>query len=218
MPRLRQVPRAEAAPEVLRFYDALFPGRDPVAEPGTATGTPGNWWTVFALRPYVFRHATDHFGMFGMFADASVSRLDPAVREVAILRAGFAAGSRFVFSQHCKAARRAGLPEEKIAAIPHWAVAEVWTPLERAVLAWTDCLVYDRGRAPDGVFEALRAAMSDEDILELSYHVCGYVTHAVMCRALRLEYDDVPERVSEVPMPGGDGPSDWAGKAWAERA
>src|SRR5690606_38470451 len=48
--RLRQVPRGEAAPVVTSMYDLLFgPGRDPVAEPGTATGTPGDWWTTFAL-------------------------------------------------------------------------------------------------------------------------------------------------------------------------
>ncbi|GIT20520.1 MAG: hypothetical protein CM1200mP40_02020 [Gammaproteobacteria bacterium] len=63
----------------------LFWGeRDPVEEPGTATGTPGNWWTVFALVPYIFEHATKHFGMFGMFADKSVSQLDPIVRELGI--------------------------------------------------------------------------------------------------------------------------------------
>ena len=34
------------------MYDFLFgPDRDPVAEPGTASGTPGDWWTVFALCP-----------------------------------------------------------------------------------------------------------------------------------------------------------------------
>ena len=41
MPRLRQVPRAEAEPDVAKMYDMLFGDRDPVAEPGTATGTPG---------------------------------------------------------------------------------------------------------------------------------------------------------------------------------
>ncbi|GIS20077.1 MAG: hypothetical protein CM15mP120_19930 [Pseudomonadota bacterium] len=42
MPRLKQVPRSEADPSVIPFYDALFgPDRDPVTEPGTATGTPG---------------------------------------------------------------------------------------------------------------------------------------------------------------------------------
>lgn len=224
MPRLRQVPRAEAAPEVLKYYDALFPGRDPVAEPGTATGTPGNWWTVFALQPAIFSHATAHFAMFGMFADSSISKLDPAIREIGILRAGFATGSQFVFSQHCKAGRKNGVSDVKIAAIPHWAVADVWTPLERAVLAYTDCLIYDRGRTPDGVFDALKALMSDEDILELTYHVCGYNLHATMCRALRLEYDDVPERIEEVPMPDGPGvqanrdTENWAGRAWSKPA
>jgi alkylhydroperoxidase family enzyme len=202
MPRLRQVPRDEVTPEVLKYYERLFGARDPVAQPGTATGTPGNWWTVFALRPYVFAHATGHFGMFGMFADRSVSELDPRIREIAILRAGFACGSQFVFSQHCKAARRVGVEEAKIEAIPHWAAITFWTPLERTVLAYTDCLVYDSGRVPDGVFEPLQRLMSDGDILELTYHVCGYQMHAVMCRALRLEYDDVPERVCEVPSPG----------------
>lgn len=218
MPRLRQVPRAEAAPEVLKYYDALFPGRDPVTEPGTATGTPGNWWTTFALRPYIFSHATSHFGMFGMFADKSVSQLDPAIREIGILRAAYCIGSRFVFSQHCKAGRRNGLSEEKIGAIPHWGVADVWTPLERAVLAYADALTLDRGRVPDGVFEALQGLMSDEDILELTYHICAYNLHGTMCRALRLEYDDVPERIVEVPMPDGPGVADWAGNAWSTPA
>ena len=35
MPRLRQVPRAEAPSDVQQVYDLLFGGRDPVAEPGT---------------------------------------------------------------------------------------------------------------------------------------------------------------------------------------
>lgn len=201
MPRLRQVARADAPPNVLKYYDRLFGDRDPVAEPGTATGTPGDWWTVVALVPPVFDHATAHFGMFGMFSDKSVSKLDPKVRELGILRAGYVVGSQFVFSQHCKAARRIGLEEAKIAAIPDWTVSEAFTAQERALLAYADCLVLERGRTPDGVFAALKAALSDEDILEFTYHVCSYVTHAVMCRALKLEYDNVEERIREVPIP-----------------
>ena len=42
MPVLRQVPRSEVTDEiVLAYYKRLFGDRDPVAEPGTATGTPG---------------------------------------------------------------------------------------------------------------------------------------------------------------------------------
>jgi alkylhydroperoxidase family enzyme len=218
MPRLRQVPRAEAPPNVLKYYERLFGDRDPVAEPGTATGTPGDWWTTFALVPAIFDHATAHFGMFGMFADQSVSKLDPKAREIGILRAAYAAGSQFVYSQHCKAARRNGVSEDKIAAIPDWTVSGVFDNHERALLAYADCLVYDRGRTPDGVFAAVKEALSDEDILEFTYHVCGYVTHATMCRALKLEYDDVEDRIREVPPPGdGQLVADWAGGAWRGR-
>ena len=181
MPRLKQVSREKAPANVLKFYDALFGSRDPVTEPGTATGTPGNWWTVFALVPYVFQHATDHFGMFGMFAEKSVSNLDPTVRELAIIRTGFAQGSQFVFSQHCKAARRFGLSEDQIAAIPNWQISEAFSAKERAVLAWTDALTLQGGRASNALFDELHTHLSDEDILELTYHTLGYNMHAVCC-------------------------------------
>ena len=52
-------------------------------------------------------------------------------------------------------------------------------------------------------FEALKNALSDEEILELTYITCTYMMHAVMSRALRLEYDDVDERVVEIGPGGG---------------
>ena len=54
---------------------------------------------------------------------------------------------------------------------------------------------------PEGVFEALKAELSDEEILELTYVTCTYMMHAVMSRALRLEYDDVDDRVVEIAAP-----------------
>ena len=54
MPRLRQVRRDQADPIALALYDFMFgPDRCPVETPGTATGAPGDWWTVFALVPDV---------------------------------------------------------------------------------------------------------------------------------------------------------------------
>jgi hypothetical protein len=69
------------------------------------------------------------------------------------------------------------------------------------VLAYTDCLVLEGGRVPDAVFEALREDLSDQEILELTYITCTYDMHATMCRALRLEFDDVEDPVTEVPGP-----------------
>ena len=198
MPRLRQVTRAQATGNIRKYYDQLFGERDPVAQPGTATGTPGHWWTVFALRPHIFDHATS---LFGMVADKSVSPLDGKIRELAVLRVGFTQASQFVFSQHCKAARRAKVTEEQIAAIPSWSVSDSFSPKERAILAYVDCLILEGGRVPDATFAALKSHFSDEDILEVTYHALTYNLHAITCKALRLEYDDVAERICEVPMP-----------------
>jgi alkylhydroperoxidase family enzyme len=198
MPRLRQVAKKDASPSVRKFYSRLFGERDPVAEPGTATGTPGNWWTVFALAPYIFDHATAHFGMFGMFGDSSVSKLDPRIRELAIIRVGFLRESQFVYSQHCKAARRAGLSDAEIDAIRHWPSSDLFGTKDRAVLAYVDGLILQNGRITDEDFAALKAHLSDEDILEITYHSLGYNLHAVACRALKLEFDDIPERIVEV--------------------
>jgi alkylhydroperoxidase family enzyme len=199
MPRLRQVPRDEADEYARKLYTALFGDRDPVEQPGTATGTPGNWWTVFALVPDAFRHTTEGFG----FYRSDRRKLDPVLRELGQTRAGYAVGSRFVYSQHMKAARFAGLSEEQVEAIAHWQVADCFTPIQRAVLAYTDALVLQHGRVPDGVFAALKAGLSDEEILELTYVTATYMMHAVMSRALRLEYDDVDDPVTEVPAPEG---------------
>ena len=197
MPRLRQIPRAEAHPNALTLYRMLFGERDPVTQPGTATGTPGNWWTVFALVPDCLDHAVAGFGLYR----SPKRKLDPKLRELGQIRAGFARQSQFVFSQHCKAARSVGLSEEKVQAIKAWSVATCFSPVERAVLAYTDCLVLEGGRVPDGVFDALRAELSDTEILELTYITCTYAMHATMSRALRLEYDDVDDPIIEVPAP-----------------
>jgi len=196
VPRLTQVPRAEDNPPIVRFmYDLIFgKGRDPVAEPGTTTESPGDWWTVFANSPDVLQHCVDGFALY----QSPTRRLDPKLRELGQTRVGWARGSQFVFSQHCKSCRSIGIPEEQIAAVPHWPVADCFSEIERAVLAYTDALALDGGRVADGVFAVLRAHLSDEEILELTYITCMYDMHAKMSLALRTEMDDVPERIGEV--------------------
>jgi alkylhydroperoxidase family enzyme len=201
MPRLRQVSRADTDNELVHAtYDRLFgPGRDPVAEPGTSTGTPGDWWTVFALVPDALRHASQGFG----FYRSPRRLLDPLLRELGQTRAGWLTSSQFVYSQHLKSCRGLGMPEEKIEAIRHWQVADCFDACERALLAYTDYLVDQHGRVPDAVFTALREHLSDEEILEFTYITSLYFMHAVMTKALRLEFDDRDDPMVEVPAPEG---------------
>ncbi|OHB31589.1 MAG: carboxymuconolactone decarboxylase [Phenylobacterium sp. RIFCSPHIGHO2_01_FULL_69_31] len=207
MPVLRQVPRSEVTSDVVKaYYDRLFgPDRDPVASPGTATGTPGDWWTVFAIAPDIFKHAVDGFAVY-RHPDR---KLDPVLRELGQTRAGWVQGSQFVFSQHCKSLRGLGVSDEKIAAIPHWAVADVFDDKERAVLAYADCLTSGAGRTPLAVFEKLRTFWGDEEIFEFTYITTLYAMHAVITRALRMEYDNREDPIVEVAAPEGFNASDF---------
>ena len=207
MPRLREVPKAEADAEVAQpLYHMLFGTRDPVEEPGTDTGTRGDWWTVFANSPDTLKHAAQGFAYYR----SARRKLDPVLRELGQTWAGWANGSQFVFSQHCKSLRALGVPEEKIEALPHWQVSDAFDERERLVLAYADRLVSHRGRVPDALFAQLKAAFDDEEILELTYITALYDMHAVMSRALRTEYDDRDEAIVEVAAPEGFEATDFA--------
>jgi alkylhydroperoxidase family enzyme len=211
MPRIKQVSREEAPPEIAALYDEWFgAGRDPVTQPGTATGTPGTWWTTWARAPDVLQAMRSY--------SYRASPVDPKLRELALVRTGYVRQSQFVFSQHCKAARREGVDEAKIAAVPCWTVSELFTPAERAVLAYVDGLMLEGGRVHDQVFAALKRAMGDAEILALTYLVNMYGMHATSCRALRMEYDDVPDRIVEIPAPKNGGVQDWRDPKWATAA
>ena len=196
MPRLRQVSRHETDDELtLQMYDRLFgPDRDPVAEPGNATGTPGDWWTVFALSPDVMRHCVRGFALYR----SPKRKLAPALRELGQTRAGWLRSSQFVFSQHCKSCRTVGISDDKIAAIPTWSTSELFDARERVVLAYTDALVGGDGRVPDALFDQLKEHLDDEEILELTYITAMYEMHAIICRALRVEFDDRDDPIVEI--------------------
>lgn len=202
MPLLRELHRSDVtSPVVLAFYDRLFgPDRDPVDQPGTATGTPGNWWTVLANVPDIMDHATNGFAM--MRHPDRV--LDSRIKELGRLRTAWTVQSQFVYSQHCKAGRAAGLSSEKIANVGVWELASCYSEKERTFLAFTDALVLQHGRVAPELGVKLQSVATDEEVLEFCYSTLTYMLHAILSRALRLEFDDVDERIVEVAAPSGD--------------
>jgi alkylhydroperoxidase family enzyme len=199
MPRLRLVSRAETDDPLVRFmYDRKFPGRDPAKEPGvTASGAPGNYEAVLAHSPDILEHAVRGFYV----KQTKKRKLPLKYMELAIARVGWACGCRWMFSEHSKILRGLGYSEEALAAIPNWQVFDGFDPVERAVLAYADCIALDHGRTPDGLFDKLKAAFDEERIVELTYVTSMFMMNAHMIRALRLEHDDYDERVQEMPSP-----------------
>ncbi len=72
-----------------------------------------------------------------------------------------------------------------------------------AVLAYADCLTAGDGRTPLEVIDKLKTFWSDEEIFEFTYITTLYAMHAVITRALRMEYDNRPEAIVEVAAPKG---------------
>src|SRR4029077_11376134 len=96
MPRLRMVPRSELHPFGEVMFGILFGDRDPIDDPGTPSGTPGDWWPVFANSPECFDHCCSGF----QYYRSPNRKLDPKLRELGQTRTGWARGSSFVYSQH----------------------------------------------------------------------------------------------------------------------
>ena len=150
-------------------------------------------------------------GLLGAIRDRLA--LPAAVRELVILRIAVLNGASYEWAAHEPIA---GFSEERLSALRSGDVGP-FDSRERAVLAYTDGLVLDGGRVHDEVFAVLRAHLPDEQILELTYVTCLYEMHATMARALRLEWDDRPDPIVEVPAPEGYGSRDIADEVTVRR-
>ena len=195
MPRIRLVPRAEIDDEVvLDRWKATFGDADPATDASMIgpNGTRGDYWAAIANSPSTVRHIWEGFAYLR-------SHTLPAIyRELGITRAGYLVGSTFVYSQHCKGLRANGWSEEKIANVATWQTAACYDETERLLFALTDDLILQHGRIPDRSFESLRTQLTDQEIVEFIHATLMYQMHATVCRALRVEFDDVEDRVQEV--------------------
>jgi alkylhydroperoxidase family enzyme len=195
--RVHQVSLAEAAPEIRKLYRQIFGDRDPVAQPGTATGTPGDYWTSLALVPDILKMMSD--ALFALLQPGR--KLEARFRELGILRTAISGECRFEYSQHLKVARAVGIPQAKLDAIKNWTTSDQFDPAERAVMAAADELI-GRNLVEDSTFAALKRHFSDEQIVELFMVIATYRMHGLLVRALHLEFDnDTTARMEEVPGP-----------------
>jgi alkylhydroperoxidase family enzyme len=195
--RVRQVSLSEAAPEIRKLYQQMFGDRDPVAQPGTATGSPGDYWTTLALVPDILKMSADT--LFALLQPGR--KLEPRFRELAISRTAIVGDCRFEYSQHLKMARAVRISEAKLNAIKSWTTSDEFDPAERSVMAAADELI-GRNLVEDATFAALKRHFSDEQIVELFMVIATYRMHGLLVRALHLEFDNnTTARMEEVPGP-----------------
>jgi AhpD family alkylhydroperoxidase len=97
------------------------------------------------------------------------SGLEPAIVHLIKLRSSIINGCAFCVDMHVKESRHDGLSEQWINMMSVWHESTVYTPRERALLAWVDAVtLIAQTRAPDADYEALHAHFSDDDCVKIT--------------------------------------------------
>jgi 4-carboxymuconolactone decarboxylase len=152
----------------------------------------------------LFAHNVDLGAAWMSFTDflaGQRSTLDPALRELAILRVAWQTRSAYEWKQHTRIGLGTGLTSAQLHAFPEGPVADVWTPLERSVLEAVDQMVARSG-VEDATWRALASSLEPPQLLELSFVIGGYLCFAVVANSVRLEPDPPTEPVDAPELPG----------------
>ncbi len=104
------------------------------------------------------------------------SKLDPVLREVAILRVGYLSNSAYELQQHEAAARGLNMTDEQLRAIKQGGPqAKSLTPQQQAVMDFTDDVVKNV-RASDKTLAGVRSFLDDRTVADLVLLIGCYMT------------------------------------------
>jgi len=113
--------------------------------------------------------------------------LDAALREMIILRVSLLNGAEYQARIHgASHALQAGLTAEQITALDQWQDCALFSPAQRAALAWTDAMTRDI-EVPDALHTELKRHFDDQAIVEITVLAGAYNMHTRVARALRIE-------------------------------
>lgn len=121
----------------------------------------------------------------------SATTLPGDVCELVVLRIAVLNGAAFEWAAHEPIGRRAGLTDAQVEALraDDAQRAPVWSPLQAAVLAWTDAATRTVG-VPDEVFAAAREHLDDRGLVELAVLAGGYAMVSRVLVAFRVPPPD----------------------------
>jgi alkylhydroperoxidase family enzyme len=116
-------------------------------------------------------------------------KLDPRLREIAILRTAKDCHSVYEWTQHVPAAKHVGVTEGQIAALENWQNAACFNELERLVLQLTDEVNANvKGRRE--TLEGLKKHLSPGEIIELLIIIGHWRQTASILETTEVELED----------------------------
>jgi AhpD family alkylhydroperoxidase len=100
--------------------------------------------------------------------------LDQGLLELVKLRASQINGCAYCIDMHTKKMRASGESEQRLYLLSAWEEAPLYTPRERAALAWTEAVtLIAQSHAPDAVYDEVRKHFTDEELANLTLAICA---------------------------------------------
>jgi 4-carboxymuconolactone decarboxylase len=131
---------------------------------------------------------------------AKSATIDVRLRELIILRVAWATRSAYEWDQHTRIGHRAGLSTDQLHAVPEGPAAELWSPVERAVLAAVDQLI-DHQLVDDDAWAQLAKHFDRAQLLEVLFTAGTYLCFAAVCNSAGLSPDPSTESVDAPQLP-----------------
>jgi alkylhydroperoxidase family enzyme len=143
----------------------------------------------------LFAHHVPLSESFMTFTDLMIgegSKLEPRLRELAILRVAWRTESGYEWNQHRRMGGDEGLSEAQLLAVEDGPGSTVWTGQERSVVAATDEMIDDHG-VSDETWAVLTSTFEEGTLFELLFVIGGYLCLSVVLNSIGLR-GDTPAR------------------------
>jgi AhpD family alkylhydroperoxidase len=113
--------------------------------------------------------------LFKKYLDFSMAfRMDESLALLVDIRASQLNGCAFCLDMHVKQARIHGERELRLHHVAIWRESPLFTPKERAALAWTEALTHiDADGVSDAIYDEVRGQFSDAELSDLTFRVAA---------------------------------------------
>lgn len=112
-----------------------------------------------------------------------------AIREMVIMRIAHLNRAPYEADQHAPIALKEGLSQQQLDALTDWEGSDVFSDVERTVLAYTDAMTRNV-QVSDDVFNAVKAHFDARELVELTATIATYNMVSRFLEALQIHSDD----------------------------
>lgn len=153
MPRISELPREDADPDVLAVYDDLT----------------NRYGTVLQSVAVTARHTQVLDAYLGFERGMRrARRLEPALKHLIELKVATHLGCAFCIDLGSYLGLAGGVTEDQVRALPSYRSSAYFTERERVALDYAMAMSGVRSEVPDDLFERVRTEFTDEEIIELT--------------------------------------------------